>query len=493
MRKTALFVLCALLPLAAAAQNKKPAAPGQPKAAAQAKAPAGGGRMTLYLEAMDGQGWQWFFLADAVRRGLPAATLTVTPVVTRLDDGSFAARRGEPELAESYRLALLAKAWPGKLLNYLNARSLSPAADGWRDAALFAGVNPDELEKRAGREGKAALAEAYARAAAAGASETSLFLDGKRYEGSQRLMPLYDAVNAALPAGKRAALPAGYVPKPKPVPPGFWVVLSSGMQKNDQLVAVFDRYFEGIKPQVLDYDSAERASRFPGLAFVPAYIVAGTPETKERLANEVQAGFFKEAGGYLVYEDRQRNGFYAGRTGDKSRLELYVMSHCPYGVMAENSLLDAEKNKLLPEGLKLEIHYIGDSKPGADGKPEFSSLHGKPEWEEDARQLFIAKQFPDKYHAYLLERNKDYQSDDWRKAAKAVGLDEKAVEAGFEEGKKLLEADFAATSALGIGTSPSFIVGGRQFMVGLGELMKQPGYEKLPQPGQPAAGGCAAK
>ena len=484
MKKAALLLAALLSVSAAAAQTPAPA---------KAKDAPAGGRMTLYLEAMDGQGWQWFFLADAVRRGLPAATLAVSPLVTKMEDGTFAARRGEAELAESYRLAVLAKVWPARQLNYLNARSLSPAADGWRDAALFAGVNPDELEKRASAEGKAALAEAYARSAAAGADATALFIDGRRYEGSQRLMPLYEAVNAALPAARRAAPPAGYTPKPKPAPPGFWVVLSSGAMRNDQLVAVFDRYFEGIKPQNLDYDSAERAAKFPALEFVPAYIVAATSDAKARLANEVQAGLFKEVGGFLVYEDRQRRGLYAGRAEKPNTVELFVMSQCPYGVLAENALFDAEKNKLLPEGTKLEIHYIGDVKKDEKGGTVFSSLHGQPEWEENARQLFIAKAFPAKHRAYLAERNKDYSSPDWQKAAKAAGIDEKAVEAGFEEGKKLLAEDFAITSALGIGTSPSIILGGKQFMVGLGELMKAPGFEKVPPPGQASGAGCAAK
>lgn len=479
MKKAALLLATLLLTAPAMAQDKAPA--------------AGGGRMALYLEAMDGQGWQWFFLADAVRRGLPAATLSVTPLVTKMDDGSFAARRGEAELAESYRLAVLSKAWPGKLINYLNARSLSPAADGWRDAALFAGINPDELERRAGKEGAAALAAAHARSAAAGVDATALFIDGKRYEGSQRLMPLYQAVNAALPAAKRAPLPAGYVPKPKPAPPGFWVVVTSGVQKNDQLVGVFDRYFEGIKPQVLDYGSAERAARFADLAFVPSYIVAATPEAKTRLANELQAGLFKETGGYLVYEDRQRRGLYAGRAEKPNTVELFVMSQCPYGVLAENALLDAEKNKQLPEGLKIEIHYIGDAKKDDKGGFVFSSLHGQPEWEENARQIFISKKFPEKFYAYLAERNKEYSSPDWQKAAKAAGLDEKAVEAGFEEGKQLLAADFETANALGISTSPSFVLNGREFMVGLGELMKAPGFEKVPPPGQASGAGCAAK
>lgn len=460
---------------------------------AQTKAPAAGGRMTLYMEAMDGQAWQLFFLADAVRRGLPGSELKVVPLVTKLDDGSFAVARGEPELEESRRLALIGKAWPGKLLTYLNGRSFSPSADGWRDAALFAGINPDELERRAAAaEGRDALAEAHARSSAAKITGATLTIDGKKYDGSARLMPLYNAVNAALPAGKRAQPPAGYVAKPKAPPPGFWVVTADGYPKNDQLVGVFDRYFEGIKAQELDFGSAERASRFPDLAFVPSYFVAATPEARSKLSAELQAGLFKEAGGYLVYEDKQRRGYYAARPEMPGKVELFVMSQCPFGVLAENSLLEAEKAGLLPAGASWEIHYIGDAKKNEKGETEFSSLHGKPEWEENARQLFIMNKFPAKFKAYLAERNKDYQSADWQKAAKAAGLAAKDIEAGYEEGKKLLEADFAASTALGMSTSPSLIVNGRQFMVGMGELLKVPGFEKVPPPGQ-AGAGCAAK
>ncbi len=458
----------------------------QPSAAAK---PAGG-RMELFIEAMDGQGWQWFFLADTVRRRLDAAGLMVYPLVTKNSDGTFSARRGETELAESARLAVLVKSYPGKLLNYLSARSLSPSSEGWRDAALFAGVNPDELEKLAASEGILALAAAYKKSSGAGVTGTAIFLDGKRYEGSQRLMPLYDAVNASLPVRLRRTLPAGYVPKPKLPPPGFWIVTGSGITGNDALVGVFDRYFEGIKPAMLDYDSAERAARFPSLGFVPSYILAAAPEAKNRLDTEIKAGIFKENGGYLVYEDRQRGGFYAGRPEKKNTLEIFVMSQCPFGALAENAVLEAEKNKLLPEGLKVEIHFIGDGKKDANGAWVFSSLHGQAEWEENARQIFIAEKFRDKFNAYLLERNKEYSSPDWQKAAKAAGIDAAAVTAGFEEAKNLLAADFTATGELGITTSPSFIVNGKRFMVGLGELTKTPGFEKIPPPGQPGTG-CA--
>lgn len=479
MKKTAILLLSVWFACPAFAQQS-PAA-----------APAGGG-IELFLEAMDGQGWQWFFMADTVRRRLDAAELRVYPLVSRNSDGTFAARRGEPELAESVRLAVIVKAYPGKLLNYLNARSMSPAADGWRDAALFAGINPDELEKRAASDGPSALAAAYKKSSAAGATETALFLGGKRYEGSQRLMPLYNAVNASLPAARRAQPPAGYTPKPKPPLPGFWVIVSSGIPKSDALVGVFDRYFEGIKPAVLDYASAERAARFPSLEFVPSYLLAATPEVKSRLEAEIKSGLFKETGGYLVYEDRQRRGLYAGRAEKKNTLEIFVMSQCPFGVLAENAVLDAEKNKLLPEGLKVEIHFIGEARKDDKGAWGFSSLHGQAEWEENARQIFIAGKFPGKFNAYLLERNKEINSPDWQKAAKTAGLDPAVVAAASEEAKDLLAANFTATGALGITTSPSFMVDGKHFVVGLGELTKIPGFEKIPAPGQPAAG-CATK
>jgi len=445
-------------------------------------------QLELFFEPLDGEGWQLFFLADTVQRRLAAADLKVYPLVSKDKDGHFSAKRGEAELAEALRLAVLVKAYPGKLLSYLGARSMSPAADGWRDAAVFAGINPDELERRAAADGQAALAAAAARAAGAGVTGTILLVDGKPYEGSRRLMPLYEAVNSALPLTRRVPPPAGYKPRPKAPPPAFWVVLSSGAKKNDALVGAFDRYFEGIKPSVLDYDSAERAEKFPQLEFAPAYIIAATPDAKARLEKELQAGVFKEAGGYLVYEDRQGRGIYASRAAKENTLELFVMSECPYGVSAENAVLAAEKDGLLPPGLKLEIHFIGDAKKKDGGGWEFSSLHGEPEWRENARQLFISRRFPDKFKAYLLARNVDIKSPDWEKPAKAAGIDTAAVAAGSDEAAALLAEDFAKTSALGITSSPTFVLGGREVMMGLGELGKTPGFEKIPAPGQSGAG-----
>ncbi|MCX5793799.1 MAG: hypothetical protein NTY45_16500, partial [Elusimicrobia bacterium] len=121
------------------------------------------------------------------------ADLKVYPLLPVNEDGTPASGGGETELAEARRLAVVSNDYPAQTLNYLNARSMNPAADGWRDSALFAGINPDELERRAVSEGGAALGAAAAKASALGVKASALLLDGRPFEGSQRLTSLYNA------------------------------------------------------------------------------------------------------------------------------------------------------------------------------------------------------------------------------------------------------------------------------------------------------------
>ncbi|MBW3018628.1 hypothetical protein KY329_00385, partial [Candidatus Woesearchaeota archaeon] len=56
---------------------------------------------------------------------------------------------------------------------------------------------------------------------------------------------------------------------------------------------------------------------------------------------------------------------------ESARIDLYVMSQCPYGIQAENAMPDVKEK--LGEALELNIEYIGAEKDGA-----FASLHGQP-------------------------------------------------------------------------------------------------------------------
>ncbi|HOI42840.1 MAG TPA: hypothetical protein PK523_07845 [Elusimicrobiales bacterium] len=460
---------------------------------------AAGPSLELYFEAMDGQSWQWFFMADAARRRLPAAKLEVLPLVSKGEAG-WVSKRGEPELEESARIAWISAEKPEALFNYLNARSLSPWADGWRDAALFAGLDPDELGKKSSEAREKLLGGLYERAAARKAESTVLYIDGKPYAGGQRLLDLYGAVNAALPEAERLYRPAGETAR-NGVPdaaaaartPKFWVLGSEkdGIAGDPNVAGAFKRYFAGIKPKELDYASSEARKLLKSPRSLPAYVLEDTPEVRKAFGQAIQAGAFEQAGKNFVYYDKGRKALLPGAKRAPGKLELFTMSQCPFGVQAANALLEARGKGLLPEGTDIVIRYIADVADDGKGGLSFKSLHGTPEWEENARQLFIMKNFPDKFYAYLAERNKDVMSSRWESAAEAAGVDPAKVSAGFEEGKRLLAENVKRSNELGIGTSPTFLVEGRLLVTGLGGLAQVKGFEKVTGSAPPPGQGCS--
>ena len=95
----------------------------------------------------------------------------------------------------------------------------------------------------------------------------------------------------------------------------------------------------------------------------------------------------------------------------------------------------------------------------------FTSLHGSAEWEEDVRQLLIAKYYPKKLWQYLAIRNKDYRSSRWDKAMEEAGIDPKKIAKKFDkEGLELLKAEAAYGEAYGISASPTFLWEGKVLM-----------------------------
>ena len=239
-------------------------------------------KVEVFFESMDGSGWQWFFLGDAVRRRLPSVDLSVVPMLAKNDKGEWESKRGPAEIAESMRIAVVSKFYGDKLPAYLNARSLSPWADGWRDAAIFCGIQPEELDANTSKSGGELMEKLYDRVKKAGVTGTAVLVNGKPYNGGPRLLALFEAVNDQLPENKRVPLPkaAAVPPAAKVDAPKFWIVLSSGVEQNNNLVDVFSKYFAGIKPVILDYDSQERADNFPDLNFLPAYVIEDTKDAR---------------------------------------------------------------------------------------------------------------------------------------------------------------------------------------------------------------------
>ena len=143
----------------------------------------------------------------------------------------------------------------------------------------------------------------------------------------------------------------------------------------------------------------------------------------------------------------------------KVRLDLFVMSFCPYGVNAEKALVPILKE--MEDKIDFNLYFIVSG--GSAGT--LQSLHGNLELMEDRRQLVISKHFPTHFPDYLTARFNNYPGPDWTMAAQAAGLDVDAV-------TRLVDSDiemdmFLRNIALGnirmIFNSPSLFINGKHF------------------------------
>ncbi|MCP4119992.1 MAG: hypothetical protein GY737_32265 [Desulfobacteraceae bacterium] len=121
-------------------------------------------------------------------------------------------------------------------------------------------------------------------------------------------------------------------------------------------------------------------------------------------------------------------------------LELFVMSQCPFGQMAETSLINYIDT--LPDDQRpdISIRYIFNLKNN-----KFTSMHGEPEIAENLVQMVVRDEFQDYFHPYLLQRCNDMERP-WREVAKEIGISDKKV-AHIEnkiatERKKLILAEY---------------------------------------------------
>lgn len=135
------------------------------------------------------------------------------------------------------------------------------------------------------------------------------------------------------------------------------------------------------------------------------------------------------------------------------KLDLYVMGHCPYGMLAEQALIP--KVVKWGKSVAFNLYFIADE----DGNGGFTSLHGQDEVDEDIRQLVIAKYYPDQLLDYVLARSADSGAD-WQQQAAGLGIDAAKVQqiAASAEGKDLLRTNIQVGNKLGVSGSPTLFV-----------------------------------
>ena len=193
-------------------------------------------------------------------------------------------------------------------------------------------------------------------------------------------------------------------------------------------------------------------------SFLPLYLVKKTDDIRTKLEKHIQYGYAQENDDFIILPKQTRSGVYTDKTPKPDVMEIFVMSQCPYGAMAENLVIQAQKDGKFPADKEIKIRYVVNY----DDEKGFSSLHGSAEWEENIRQLLIAKYYPEKFWKYLEIRNKDYRSSRWDKAMEEAGINSKKIMKKFDkEGMELLKEEAKYGEEYGVNASPTFLWEGK--------------------------------
>ena len=222
------------------------------------------------------------------------------------------------------------------------------------------------------------------------------------------------------------------------------------------------------------------------LAFAGCVKDAAAPKKEQAKAAAPAAGAKaddKKAAPAAAAKADDKKAAPAAATGDKVKVEFYVMSKCPFGVKVE----DAFKPVLDKIGASIDFHLEFIVNEDANQPTGFSAMHGEAEVKGNIWQLCARKHYPDNYKwmGYVACTNKQ-----WRQIPQ--GLEECAGKDGFDaakmkacaegqEGKDLLKASMEKAKARSATGSPTIYVnnerysGGRtenDFMRGICNSMK---------------------
>lgn len=142
---------------------------------------------------------------------------------------------------------------------------------------------------------------------------------------------------------------------------------------------------------------------------------------------------------------------------DKPDVNLFVMSFCPYGNQAEDTMLPVYD--LLKDKVNWNIHYIVSVNNDA-----VTSLHGQPEVDQNEREACVLQESgTDKWWQFATYVNNNCGSNGscWQEAARNAGLDVAAIDnCVSSKGLSLMAGEAAATSEAGVSGSPTLIING---------------------------------
>jgi glutaredoxin len=398
--------------------------------------------------------------------------------------GNLSAMHGPPEVAGNIAQLCAVRYVPDKYMDLIECQNenMREVATNWESCAKKVGADVAPLKRCIqGDEGKKLLSASYKRADARGASGSpTIYIGGKPYEG-RRSADAY--LRAICEAHKGPNTPTACAELP-PLATVNVIVLSDRRCADCDSARLAQAVGSRIaKPSVrlLDYMEADGRAVYDevGGGNLPMLLFDDTLDADKEASEAIAAGTQKKG----KYRTLSVNGAWnpvcadpggctkedckntlSCRKETKNTLEVFVMSQCPYGVLALNAMDEVIKN--FGDALKFHVRYIANG-TAATG---FQALHGQPEVDENIRGLCAIKHYPKghKYMDYILCRNKDIRSTEWEACTGSNGIATAKIKSCFEgEGKRLHEQDIKIGNSLGIGASPTWLVNGRHKFSGI--------------------------
>jgi hypothetical protein len=155
------------------------------------------------------------------------------------------------------------------------------------------------------------------------------------------------------------------------------------------------------------------------------------------------------------------------------KVELYLMSNCPYGNQAENGI--NEVVYLLEQEIAFEPVYILSGSAGS-----YNSLHGPYELNQGIREKIVYNLYGEKkWMEFVYDVNANCFAGKtsseasstidacWKESANRTGVDVAAVEAEYNANfNAIADAEIAKTNAAAVSGSPTLIMNGEKYQGG---------------------------